>query len=89
MRVWYNERMTNTNDYDMTFEQFSEALSRRGIPQDRHEEYFEDGFSISDAWDDWEWQKQVDEYAQALADRNSAILAQTWDETAHIRAAQA
>ena len=74
MRLWYNERMSNT-DYEMTLEQFSQALTVLGIPQDRHEDYFEDGFSVTDAQLDWEWQREVDAYAEAHMDYQAKLQA--------------
>ena len=74
LRLWYNERMTNT-DYEMTLEQFSQALTVLGIPQDRHEDYFEDGFSVTDAQLDWEWQREVDAYAEAHMDYQAKLQA--------------
>jgi hypothetical protein len=52
-----------------TFETFSNALTHLGIPSDRHEEYFEDGFSIQEAKDDWDFQVEADRMAEYLQDR--------------------
>lgn len=56
-----------------TFETFSNSLTHLGIPADRHEEYFEDGFSIQEAKEDWEFQKEADAMAEWLAEYSNRI----------------
>jgi hypothetical protein len=56
-----------------TFETFSNALTHLGIPVDRHEEYFEDGYSIQEAKEDWEFQKEADAMAEWLAEYSNRI----------------
>jgi len=56
-----------------TFETFSNSLTHLGIPVDRHEEYFEDGYSIQEAKEDWEFQKEADAMAEWLAEYSNRI----------------
>lgn len=56
-----------------TFETFSNSLAHLGIPVDRHEEYFEDGYSIQEAKEDWEFQKEADAMAEWLAEYSNRI----------------